>query len=177
MSLNNNIIDYLQKQYEHSFEMVKFGETKNTTLIAFNGGIIIGIVQLLKDVNICWINYYLIYALLMCVISIFISFSGLIAKIKHTTNDVPMRRNSNLMFFATISNLTVEELVSKLKTEYGCESANPRHEEDVAMQAIITSQIATRKFKLFNLAISFTFAGLLTPLILLVYNVFLNHDK
>ena len=30
-------IDYLEKQYGHAFEMLKFGESKNIALIAFNG--------------------------------------------------------------------------------------------------------------------------------------------
>ncbi|MFD2583408.1 Pycsar system effector family protein [Pedobacter vanadiisoli] len=170
-------VDYLQKQYDHAFEMVKFGEAKNTTLIAFNGAIIIGLAQLLKDINIFWIKYYLQYTILMCIISVFITFSSLIAKIKHTTNNTARHRNSNLMFFETLADLTHEELVTKLQTEYGCTSENQRHEEDIAKQVIITSQIASRKFKLFNLGMSFTFAGLLTPVILIIHRIFLDHDK
>ena len=171
------LIDFLDKQYDHAYEMVKFGEAKNTTLAAFNGAIIIGIAQILKDVDYCPFKYYLQYAIIMCVISIFISFSALIAKIKHAPNIRRGYPNTNLMYFATLANLDHQGLIAKLTNEYGCLSDNQKYEEDVARQVIITSQIANRKFHYFNIGMSFTFAGLLTPLILIVYKMFLDQDK
>jgi hypothetical protein len=82
-----------------------------------------------------------------------------------------------MLFYATVAQMTPGELVEKLKQKYECESSNFNHEKDLAKQAIITSQIACRKFKLFNIAISFTFAGTLTPISLIIYKYYLNHDK
>jgi hypothetical protein len=73
--------------------------------------------------------------------------------------------------------MTHEELIDKIKTQYQCESSNGNHEKDLARQVIITSQIAARKFKLFNIAIAFTFSGLLTPLSLIIYKAFLDPNK
>lgn len=42
-------IDYLEKQYSHAFEMLKFGEAKNIAIIAFNGAIIVGISKFIND--------------------------------------------------------------------------------------------------------------------------------
>lgn len=170
-------IDYLEKQYNHSFDMVKFGETKNTTLIAFNGAIIVGMTKLASDNFSHWIYYYFLFVITMCTISIFICISALIAKIKHTTNNISLIRNDNLLFFATLAHMNHDELIEKIKTHYECESSNPNHEKDLARQVIITSQIAARKFKLFNIAMSFTFSGILTPLSLIIYKLFLDHDK
>jgi hypothetical protein len=65
--------------------------------------------------------------------------------------------------------MTHDDLIEKLKIQYQCESSNNNHEKDLARQVIITSQIAARKFKLFNVAIAFTICGLLTPLSLIIY--------
>ena len=176
MSLNNNTVEYLQKQYDHAFEMVKFGETKNTTLIAFNGAIIVGFAQLFKDAN-HLITWYLYYAIAMCSVSVFVSFCSLIAKIKHKTNNVPMYQSDNLMFYATLACYEPDPLIAKLEAEYGCISSGTRQENDIARQVIITSQIASRKFKYFNTAIAFTFSGLLSPLVWLIYKLCLNNDK
>lgn len=170
-------IDYLEKQYTHAFDMVKFGEAKNTILIAFNGAIIVGVTKLANDTSAFFLRYFLCYVTVMCVISIFVGFSSLIAKIKHFANNIALHKNDNLLFFATLAHMTPDELVKKIKEKYECESVNVNHEYDLARQVIITSQIAARKFKLFNIAIGFTFCGLLTPLSLLVYNAFLDHDK
>lgn len=170
-------IDYLEKQYTHAFDMVKFGETKNTALIAFNGAIIVGMTKLANDTSNIYLYYFLLYTIGMCGMSIFICFSALIAKIKHSTNNISLERNDNLFFFATLAHMTHEELIEKLKNLYQCESSNQNHEKDLARQVIITSQIAARKFKLFNVAIAFTFSGLLTPLSLIVYKTFLDQNK
>lgn len=170
-------IDYLEKQYTHAFDMVKFGETKNTALIAFNGAIIVGMTKLANDTSNVYLYYFLLYTIGMCGISIFVCFSALIAKIKHSTNNLSLQRNDNLLFFATLAHMTHEELIEKLKSQYQCEGSNINHEKDLARQVIITSQIAARKFKLFNVAIAFTFSGLLTPLSLIIYKTFLDQDK
>lgn len=170
-------IDYLEKQYTHAFDMVKFGETKNMSLIAFNGAIIVGMTKLACDAKSEYLFWYLMYIVSMCGISIFICLSGLMAKIKHATNETELNKSNNLLFYATVAQMTPSELLIKLKRHYECESANSNHEMDMAKQAIITSQIACRKFKFFNLAISFTFAGILTPVSIVIYKLFLNHDK
>lgn len=177
MSITNNTVEYLQKQYDHAFEMLKFGETKNTTLIAFNGAIIIGFAQLLKDVKYEWLCWYLCYAIGVCALSILIGLYSLIAKIKHSTNNVPMYQSDNLMFYATLACYEPAQLIAKLEAEYGCISSETKQENDIARQVIITSQIASRKFKFFNIAIAFTISGLLSPIVWIIYKLGLNNDK
>ncbi|MCI0922790.1 hypothetical protein [Sphingobacterium rhinopitheci] len=58
-------IDYLEKQYNHAFEMLKFGESKNIALIAFNGAIIVGISKLLTDNIDFYLKLFFIYVILM----------------------------------------------------------------------------------------------------------------
>lgn len=172
-----SIVEILEKTYLNTHDLLKFGETKNTTLIAFNGAIIIGLATLLKDVPWLFLSYYLIYVIVMCSFSIFISFSSLIAKVKHKPHDISLTRSDNILFFGCIALLTNEELIDKIKQQYNLEQQNANYEKDLAKQLVITSQITARKFKLFNLAIRIMFFGLLTPLSILIYYVFLNHDN
>lgn len=170
-------IDILDKLYNHAFDMVKFGETKNTVLIAFNGAIIVGMTKLANDTPNCYVYYYAIFIIAMCAISVFICASALIAKIKHKPHEMSLPKNDNPLFFATVAHMTHEELIEELKNQYGCKAENVNYEKDLARQAIITSQIASRKFKLFNIAITFTFCGIATPISILIYKLFLDHDK
>ena len=170
-------ITMLEKLYNHAFDMVKFGETKNTVLIAFNGAIIVGMTKLANDTENCLVHYYAMFIVLMCAISVFICSSALIAKIKHQPHNISLPRNDNILFFATLAHMTHEELILKIKDQYGCTEENANHEKDLARQAIITSQIASRKFKLFNIAIGFTFCGIATPISIIIYKAFLDHDK
>jgi hypothetical protein len=170
-------IDYLEKQFTHAFDMVKFGETKNTTLIAFNGAIIIGMTKLMEGEINLYLKYYLGFVIAMCSISIFIGFSSMIAKIKHNPNNLSLQRNDNLLYFMTLAHMNHAELIKTITDQYKCNGGNPNHEIDLARQVIITSQIAVRKYKLFNVAIGFTFTGILTPMSLIIYKLFLDHDK
>jgi hypothetical protein len=177
MNLSNNTVEYLQKQYDHAFEMIKFGESKNTTLVAFNGAIIIGFAQLLNDTKNECILWYLWYAIGMCAVSVLISLCSFIAKIKHTTNNELMYQSDNLMFYATLACYDSASLILKLENEYGCVSSGTRKEEDIARQVIISSQIANRKFKYFNNAIFFTISGLVSPIVWVIYKLGFNNDK
>lgn len=170
-------IDYLEKQYNHAFEMLKFGESKNMALIAFNGAIIVGISKLSTGNLDCYLKYYFIYVIIMSSISIFICFSALIAKIKHSSNNLSLNKSNNLLFYATLAHMSDLELIEKLVNNYSCDRSNEKHEKDLANQVIITSQIAARKFKLYNISIAFMFMGLLTPLSFIIYKTFLDQDK
>ncbi len=167
-------IELLEQQYNHAFNMVKFGETKNGALIAFNGAIITGMTILAFKIHNIYLFYFLFLVFSMCGISILICLSALIAKIKQSTNNTSLILNDNPLFFATLATMTHEELIYKIKNQYQCESSNPDHENDLARQVIITSQIAARKFRLFNLALAFTFSGILTPLCLIFYKIYLG---
>ena len=170
-------IDYLEKQYGHAFEMLKFGEAKNIALIAFNGAIIVGSSKLIADTINPYLSYYFYYTVTMSSIAIFISFSALVAKIKHSPNNMSLHRCNNLLFYATLAHMTDEELIKKISEKYQCERSNENHEKDLANQVIITSQIAARKFKLYNIAITIMFIGLLTPLSYRMYKLVLDQDR
>jgi hypothetical protein len=157
--------------------MVQFGESKNTTLIAFNVATIIGM-SIVSDLTTnSYVCYYAWFAILFSGISLLIGFSALIAKVKNKTYDINLTKNDNLLYFATVAHLTDSELLEKISSHYGCISENENYELDLAKQAIITSQIASRKFKLYNLAIGFTFVGIATPVSILVYKLIIDRDK
>jgi hypothetical protein len=59
-------IEYLEKQYNHAFEMLKFGETKNMALIVFNGAIIVGLSKLLSE-YVCDTFRCFLFISLLCV--------------------------------------------------------------------------------------------------------------
>ncbi|MEI7628655.1 MAG: Pycsar system effector family protein [Bacteroidota bacterium] len=167
----------LEKLYQHAFDMVQFGESKNTTLISFNVAAIIGMAFVCHFTSNFYICYYACFAILFSGISILIGFSALIAKVKNKTYDINLTKNDNLLYFATVAHMTDTDLLEKLSSNYGCISENENYERDLAKQAIITSQIASRKFKLYNLAIGFTFAGIATPISVLVYKFLIDRDK
>ena len=170
-------IELLEKLTAHAFDMIKFGEAKNTVLIAFNGAIVVGMTKVLNDTHSKFFYWYAIYIILMCAISVFVCCAAVIAKIKHKPYEISLPRNDNPLLFATIAHMTHQELLRELNTKYGCDTKNENYEIDLARQAVVMSQIASRKFKLFNVAIGITLLGVATPASIFIYKVFLDHDK
>lgn len=170
-------ISLLEKLYQHANDMVQFGESKNTTLISFNVAVIIGMAFTCHFTTDFYFCYYACFAILFSGISILIGFSALIAKVKNKTYEINLTKNDNLLYFATVAHMTDTDLLEKISSQYECISENENYELDLAKQAIITSQIASRKFKLYNLAIGFTFAGIATPLSILLYKLIIDRDK
>lgn len=173
-----NIEEKLNSIYQHTNDMIKFAEAKNAGLIAFNGAVIIGLATLIKDLycnlDYRYLVYYLVFVLTMNLVSIFISLASLTALLIHKELEITFKPNDNLLFFGTISSLTAEVYLANFKSKYGLYSENEQFELDFSRQIVITSQIAMRKFRLFNLALTWTFAGILTPLSVIIFKLFFN---
>lgn len=167
----------LDKLYQNAFDMVQFGESKNNTLIAFNAVIIVGMAVVSHVTTNCYLCYYASFSILFSGISVLICFSAVIAKVKNKSHEIYLTKNDNPLFFATVAHMTDMELLEKISSLYGCTSDNENYERDLAKQAIITSQIASRKFKLYNQAIGFALAGIATPVSILIYKFLIDRDK
>lgn len=173
----------LYRLYEHANDMIKFAEAKNAGLIAFNGAVIIGVGTLVKDLTTnkdfiqYYIVYYLVFVILMNIFSIFISMSALTALLIHKETETKFKPNDNLQFFGTISSKTPQVFLEAFIQKYHLESANKEYELDMARQTVIVSQIAMRKFRAFNTALTWTFAGIATPLSVIIFKIFFNPNS
>lgn len=173
-----NIISILKDIYVHCSEMQKLADTKNAGLIAFNGAVIIGMTKLTIDL---WDNKLLaiifIYVIATCLISIFLNLSALVAQLRHFEKERMSFSSENPLFFGKVSQMKPEDLIEILKHRYNLNDEVNKYECDLARQAIIMSQIALRKFKLFNTAFFFTIAGITTPIGALFFELFFNPNR
>ena len=156
----NNVIDWL-----------KFAEAKNATFIAFNGAGIIGICSFIKDIpeNYLFRKSYIFFLLIIFLIStiiLLISFIPVLTPLNHKHKYT--NRNSNVIFFGDLSQLTTEELLKKY-----CKNKKFKDiDKDIAAQIIINSRIALRKFTYFKYAIWLIVIGFFPLAILkVIYNI------
>jgi hypothetical protein len=169
----------LKDIYSHCAEMQKLADTKNAGLIAFNGAVIIGMTKLSIDFwdsnKVLFICFT--YVILMCLISIFVNMSALVAQLRHHHRDTMTYGTDNPLFFGKVSQMKGRELVDLIKQRYDLNEPTNDYECDLARQAIIMSQIAVRKYKLFNLAFFWTITGITTPIGALVFELFFNPNR
>ncbi len=168
----------LKDIYNHCADMQKLADTKNAGLIAFNGAVIIGMTKLATDF---WNNkvlfFFFIYVLVMCLISLFLCLSALVAQLRHFEKERMSFSSDNPLFFGRVSQMKPKELVDLLKQRYNLTDETGDYECDLARQSIIMSQIALRKFKLFNKAFFWTIAGITTPIGAIAFEAFFNPNN
>lgn len=159
-------------------DMQKLAETKNAGLLAFNGAVIFTVIKLLMDNNLLdYLHYYLYFTLLCALISIALNFFSLSAQLKHKQLELSNHKSENLLFFGAIANHEPSMYLNLLSSNYKIELTDDQYTKDMASQIVINSQIALRKFKLFNFAFKWTIAGIATPLSLLFYYLFWDNNK
>ena len=174
-----NLVSIMKDIYLHCSDMQKLADTKNSGLIVFNSAIIIGITKLAIDFsNHMCLFFFFMYIILMCLISIFLNLSSLVAQLRHYEVEAMSFPSENPLFFGKVSQMKPKELVENLIKRYDLkEDETGKYEDDMAKQCIIMGQIALRKFKLFNLAFLWTIAGITTPIGALIYALFYNPNK
>lgn len=172
------LYEVLKDIYLSVHDMVRFSETKNALLIAFNSAVTVGMIKLIYDLKneIIFVIYFS-YVLAMSLVSLFISFSAVIPQVKHKERDLKLNKSDNLLFFGTIAHLEPKEYLEKVKSKYQLESINDSYEYDLARQIVISSQIAARKYQLFNRATLWTLGGILTPLSIIIYKIFYDPNR
>ncbi len=170
--------EILKEMYLHGQDMQKIAETKNAGLIAFNGALMIATLKFIEE-NSCniWIYYYLYFVLACCIISIFLNLSSIVAQLKHKELEIENHNSHNLLYFGTVANKNPQELLEAIQQKYKIEESVNEYHKDLAKQAIVISQIALRKFKLFNSAFIFTVCAIATPISVLIFLIFFNPNK
>lgn len=162
-SLNelSHLDNELHHIYNHVNDMLKFAEAKNAGLIAFNIAVIIGISQLnFVATDNLLLKYGGWYIVILNIISVFFSLISIFAQLRTKERIPSIDPSNNLLYFGTLALLSPEELLNQMKTRYKFISTNEVFELDMARQIIIVSQITLRKFRLFNIAMFFTFASI-----------------
>ena len=174
------IKEILKEGYQHCQDMQKIAETKNAGLIAFNSAFMLATIKLLVDGQLhSFFHIYCYFVLVCLIISIFLNFSAINAQLKHKEQEISNNKVQNLLFFGTIANFTPEEYLKQLNSEYKLEESETKskYNLDLSRQVVINAQIALRKFKLFNIALKWTIAGLATPISILIFLSFFNNNK
>ncbi|MFN0203863.1 MAG: Pycsar system effector family protein, partial [Bacteroidia bacterium] len=145
-------------------EWLKFAEAKNAGLLVLNSGSIIGIAAAYKDLYEVPNHSCLKFAIVLFVICSFCSLWNVIESIsaKYNPNEIPIWENKspnslNLIFFGDLAQLSAEQVVSEMQTQYTLtHSENKKLELHLANQIVINSNIALQKFILFNKAMHAT---------------------
>lgn len=146
----------LNNLYEKAVDWLKYAESKNAVLIAFNGTLIAGISffdfmnSSLSFKTLFQMKELMVAILLLSVMISMISFIPVLSKIKFKKT---IKKPTNIFFFKSISNMTTKELIKTLNERYDLKIEAIQINTDLADQVIINCELTVRKLQLFTFAI------------------------
>jgi hypothetical protein len=162
--------ELLKDIYQDCIDKQKIAEAKNAGLVAFNGAVMLTIINLLSNNHInCFFKYYLPFSLFCILVSIILNLAALCSILKHKELKKSKKQNDNLLYFGTIAHYSSVEYLNMIKINYGLDEKQTKYHYDLAKQIIINSQITLRKFNLFNSALKWTMSGIATPLSIIFF--------
>ncbi len=152
-------------------DWLKFAEGKLAGIIVFNGAILIGIMQISKELGmIDWhIKNAIIVQIYSNIISLLVSFWGILPKIKRNKlNNKNQYQNDNLIFWGDISKYDVDSFTQKFRTDFQYQEEPTAFEQRIIEQIIQNSKLNVRKNKLFKASLYITLIGLVISLVFLL---------
>ncbi|MGG0516612.1 Pycsar system effector family protein [Bacillus pseudomycoides] len=171
-------MEILKSIYEDVREWLKFAETKNAALLTFNGVIVFGIFDKVVDkANDSFIKTALIMGCAIILISIIINLVSFLPQLNTSSkiqNNVinGSQDNRNLMFYGVIKDFNPQAYLDTVGVKYNL-TLNEKN-IDLATQIVTLSQITHIKLKYFNWGLTFTFIGILIPIISCIIVFFKN---
>lgn len=153
-------------------EWLKFGEAKNAVLVTFNGAAIAAVHNLAKihEPIDPWVSWWIWCITTCCAVSVLIGLASFYARTRTeaivfvTTS----RSSGNAIYFGHLADMKPEELLRRLVGDYS-PSSDDGYLRDMAGQVVANAKLARKKFVLFNTALMWTLAGVITPVGLLLY--------
>ena len=161
--------DKLKDIFENVNNWLKFAEAKNATIVAGNGLLIFGICRLLKDTSINeWILYYIYFVIFIMLLSFVVALISFIPNVKLPHYLYNNKKSDNLLFFGSIMHYNEDSYLKELNESLGLNSEEYKTKKInkmYAQQIIINSQIAMKKYNIFNISLHLTLFAILTPII------------
>lgn len=170
----------LETIHQQINELLRFAEAKNAGLLAFNGFVILEAVKNIYEHQSSfekWQHLLLAYILLLNIISFLICLSSISPSRQSNIQTKKTKNLSNLLFYGTISTLTVTEYFDQFQKKYEIKPESKEYCFDLIKQLIIQSQILVSKFNKFKVASLLTFCAFATPLGYLINEWFFKTEK
>jgi hypothetical protein len=153
-------------------EWLKFGEAKNAVLVTFNGAAIAAVHNIGKIYEVAngWAFWWFWCVTVCCSLSLLIGLASFYARtstkaISFVTTSLS---GANVVYFGHLADMTPADLLRRLVGRYE-RSSDEGYLEDMAGQVVTNAKLARKKFVLFNTALMWTLAGIITPVGLGLY--------
>lgn len=158
-----------------------FGETKNAAIVAFNSGVAIGIINLVRSAN-CNLNFYLeCYLYVIFAFSLTAATCALISFLPATRIKfhfpADLSEADNIYFFGHLCKYDGRALIEIINKKNKFTDELLVSEEDLANQIITNSKIAMGKYRLFTVALWLTIAAVASPVLALIIYFRTNPKK
>lgn len=170
MSEPSNKLKYI---FDNVNNWLKFAESKNAALLAANSAIVFGLIRTQDLFENSLLHYYFVICIVLATFSACICLLSFVPKIKINSifqETSVQAENLNLLFYGHIAKFTPEDYLKALQDGHIIteEAIQDRFCTDIANQIVVNSKIAQTKYIFFQLAIWFTVAAVISPIVTII---------
>lgn len=171
-------INLLKGLYHDVSEWLKFGEAKNAALLAFNGVLIFGLLQLdtinkfkflYGTVSTCVLILAINIVIILCS---FLPARSQDNKTKNIAFSVEQALYKNYLFYGNLGQINDDQFTKVIKEKYGFNIDENNFTRDLSLQILSVSAIARRKNNFFTLCTYITIAVFLILIIKVLSYIF-----
>ncbi|UGX92936.1 DUF5706 domain-containing protein [Bradyrhizobium barranii subsp. barranii] len=157
--------DALTSTLARAIDFIKFAETKNAALLTFASAWLVALSNLLVGDRALdrGPRTALIIALLLLAVAAIIALRSFLPKLALSTLHRDPDRSKNLLYFGDIAKFEPSAYARRIRERYAADpeqTVSDDYLDDLAVQVAANSRIALRKFKTFDVGVSFVIAAL-----------------
>ncbi|PQJ76407.1 Pycsar system effector family protein [Polaribacter glomeratus] len=161
LEIHSNVKDWL-----------KFAEAKNAMLIAFNAASIYGVSKLPflnKTEGLNFIDAYFSFVIILLIFSTVTCLISFVPRLKFIHLSISNNKDKeNIFFFEHLGGSSPKKILESLKAK-GVKEEFSEIDEDIAVQIHSLANVTRNKYSFFTIAVWFTVAACITPLIAVIF--------
>jgi len=150
----------LKDIFDNVNEWLKFAEAKHAGLIALNSGIFFGTLTLYKDYKDTIPGPLILFSFFFIIASFVTSFISLFPRDDREIEKKKRPKKANLFFSGDLAMFDKNDLKAELLKQANVDHSFDGLEDDLIHQIIINATIATKKYRLFKVALILLICGL-----------------
>lgn len=165
--------------HSNTKDWLKFAESKNAMLVAFNAASIYGVSKLpflnkSEDWGF-WDCYFTIITILL-ISSVCVCLISFVPRLNFMNLSIAVvKQNNSVLFFEHLGRSKPKEILENLRKKTG-EAKFSELDEDLAVQIHSLARVASSKYNLFTIAVWITISAYVSPVIAIIFMAY-NYRK
>tara|TARA_R110000737_G_scaffold219056_2_gene235239 strand:+ start:892 stop:1413 length:522 start_codon:yes stop_codon:yes gene_type:complete len=161
--------------HSNTKDWLKFAESKNAMLIAFNAASIYGVAKLPflnKASEVSFMDSYFAFVIILLIISTVTCLLSFVPRLKFLNLSIANRKeDENIFFFEHLGKSSPKKILKSL-VEKGVKEEFLEIDKDITVQIHSLANVARKKYSFFTIAVWLTVAAYVSPILAGIFAIY-----